>query len=186
MTRWLIGFTVILMVVATILLGRSARAPDPVTTRSPPTADPGYSARDATVIETGNDGRPQYRLHADLIEQAPDDLTITLTHPILHYADARGGTWRASALTGFVPADRELVQLAGNVELTGTLASGGAPALVTTSRLAFDTQREVASTDAPVTIDWSGHRLAAVGLHADLKAETLRLESAVHGRFVPQ
>lgn len=186
MTRWLVGFAVIVMVMATILIGRSARAPDAATVDAAPANDPGYAARDAEVIETGDDGRPRYRLRAELIEQAPNDLTITLTHPVLNYTDAKGGDWRASARSGSVPPDRELVQLAGDVQLTGRLAGGAEPAQVTTSRLSFDTQREVALTDAPVTIDWSGHRLVARGLRADLKAETLRLESAVHGRFLPR
>jgi hypothetical protein len=33
---------------------------------------------------------------------------------------------------------------------------------------------------------WSGHQLDAVGMRADLKAGTLRLESKVHGTFTRQ
>ena len=80
----------------------------------------------------------------------------------------------------------DVIELDGNVTLEGTLEDGGTPARVETSHLAFDTTKEVASTPARVTIDWSGHRLAALGLRADLRAETLRLESRVNGRFLPQ
>ncbi len=186
MMRWLIGFVVIVAVIATILLGRTARAPDSVGADRPTATDPGYSARDAEVIETGDDGRPRYRLTARLIEQAPNDQTITLSQPVLHHADANGGTWRASAATGTVPRERDIVELTGNVLLTGTLASGGEPARITTSHLSFDAGRDIAQTSAPVTIEWSGHQLYARGLRADLGAETLRLESSVHGNFLPQ
>lgn len=185
MTRWFIGFAVIVTVIASIVLGRSARAPDSAGTDMSTAIDPGYSARDAEVIETGDDGRPRYRLDADLIEQPPNDQTITLTNPVMRYADPNGGTWRASADTGTVPPQHDLVELAGDVLLTGTLASGGEPARITTSRLTFDAGQDIAHTSAPVTIEWSGHRLTARGVRADLGAETLRLESAVHGNFLP-
>jgi len=185
MTRWLIGFAVVVTVIASIVLSRSARAPDGIGASLPTAADPGYLARDAEMIETGDDGRPRYRLDAELIEQAPNDPTITLSRPVMHYADPRGGTWRASADQGTVAPPRDVVELTGDVLLTGTLADGGDPAHITTSRLTFDAGRDVAHTSAPVTIEWSGHRLTARGVRADLGAETLRLESAVHGNFLP-
>lgn len=186
MARWLIGLVLLATIVGTILISRSMRPPDPAATDRAGEPDPGYSARDARIVETGDDGRPRYWLDADLIEQPPDDLTVTLTHPALRYLDDGGGTWRARARTGTVPPGRDVIELDGDVQLDGTLAGGGEPAHIETSHLAFDTANEVASTRAPVTIDWSGHRLAARGLTADLRAETLRLESKVHGRFLPQ
>lgn len=186
MARWLIGLALLATVVGTILASRSMRPREATAADRPDEVDPGYSARDARIIETGDDGRPRYWLEADLIEQPPDDLTVTLTRPALRYFDAGGGAWRARARTGTVPPGRDVIELNGDVQVDGALPGGGAPAHIETSHLAFDTAKEVASTRAPVTIDWSGHRLAARGLTADLKAETLRLESNVHGRFVPQ
>jgi len=186
MTRWFIGLAVIVTVIASIVLGRSARAPDSVGADLPVGVDPGYSARNAEVIETGDDGRPRYRLVAELIEQAPNDPTITLTQPVMHYADTSGGSWQASADRGRVPPQHDVVELTGDVLLTGTLAGGGEPARISTTSLTFDAGRDIAHTSAPVTIEWSGHRLTARGAHADLGAETLRLESAVHGNFLPR
>jgi lipopolysaccharide export system protein LptC len=45
---------------------------------------------------------------------------------------------------------------------------------------------EFIETDAPVTLDWSGHVLEAVGFEADLKRGNLRLKSQIHGKFSPQ
>jgi LPS export ABC transporter protein LptC len=50
----------------------------------------------------------------------------------------------------------------------------------------INTPTEFIQTDAPVTVRWSGHSLNAVGMQADLKAGTLRLESNVHGKFAGQ
>lgn len=184
--RWLVGLTAIAMIVATLLAGRAMQAPGTGSTAGAHEPDPGYLARDAEIIETGEDGRPRYWLAAELIEQPPDDATITLTQPALRYVGDGGATWRARAETGTVPPERDVIVLDGNVQLDGTLAGGGVPAHIETSHLAFDTVRQIAATKATVTIDWSGHRLVATGLRADLKAETLRLESRVNGRFVPQ
>ncbi|MBV6416485.1 MAG: Lipopolysaccharide export system protein LptC [Steroidobacteraceae bacterium] len=184
--RWLIALVVVAALVGTILLGRTVRAPQSAPTDRTSDTDPGYSARDAEIIETGDDGRPRYWLNATLIQQPSNDPTVTLTQPALRYLDKGGGSWRAHADTGSVSPGRDIISLDGDVQLDGTLADGGAPAHIETPHLVFDTAREVASTTDRVTIDWSGHRLVARGLRADLRAETLRLESAVHGRFLPQ
>jgi LPS export ABC transporter protein LptC len=186
MARWLLGLAAVGLLIAGLLAGRGSSAPDATLAEGGSEADPGYSAREAEIIETGDDGRPRYWLAADLIQQAPDDATITLTHPALRYRGQGGGLWHARAATGTVPPGRAVIELDGNVSLEGTLTDGGAPAHVQTDHLAFDTSKEIASTRSRVTIDWSGHRLAAVGLRADLRAETLRLESRVNGRFLPQ
>ncbi len=186
MTRWLIALALAAAILGTVLLDGSMRPPDTALTARVADTDPGYSARDAEIIETGDDGRPRYWLTAARIEQPPDDPAVTLTRPALRYLDQRGGSWRAHALTGTVLPGRDVIMLDGEVRLDGTLASGGAPAHVETTHLAFDTKRELASTGAKVTIDWSGHRLVARGLQADFRAETLRLESQVHGRFIAQ
>jgi lipopolysaccharide export system protein LptC len=50
----------------------------------------------------------------------------------------------------------------------------------------INTPTQFIETDAPVQLLWSGHKLDARGMQADLKAGTLRLESEVHGEFSPR
>ena len=78
------------------------------------------------------------------------------------------------------------MQLTGNVRVTGPAPGSGAPLTLTTESLRINTPTEFIETDAPVTLRWSGHELDGVGMQADLKAGTLRLESDVHGEFAPQ
>jgi LPS export ABC transporter protein LptC len=54
-----------------------------------------------------------------------------------------------------------------------------------TARLQLDTVAEVADTRAPVELAFGAHRMRALGMHADLKSGTVRLESNVSGRFTP-
>jgi LPS export ABC transporter protein LptC len=57
---------------------------------------------------------------------------------------------------------------------------------LTTETLRINTPTEFIETDAPVKLRWSGQELDAVGMRADLKAGTLRLESDVNGHFFPK
>ena len=49
------------------------------------TPDPGYAARDATVIETGYDGRERYRLNASVIRQQTESGIIELEKLAMDY-----------------------------------------------------------------------------------------------------
>jgi lipopolysaccharide export system protein LptC len=181
--RWLGAALLVVLAVGTVLLGRgsrdAARAPDGAAVDD----DPGYASRDAVIIETGEDGRPIYRLEAETIRQSPNDMTVTLDALTLTYATSDGALWRASAERGTVPPGGSRIELEGDVRLRGTLRGERTPAEIDTERLTFDADSEVASTAAPVTLRFAGQRLSATGLRADLKAETLRLESNVHGRY---
>lgn len=184
--RWSAGLLVIAALIVVFIFSRE-RGSVLVQDEAPARAiDPGYSARDARIVETGDDGRPRYRLHAELITQPPGDPRVLLTRPRLAYTDAGGGTWNATAQSGVVAEAREHIELTGEVELDGRFGGTGDRAVMRTERLEFDTERELATTAEPMTIDWSGHSLSAKGVRADLRAETLRLESRVHGRFIPR
>ena len=72
------------------------------------------------------------------------------------------------------------------MQVTGPAPGSDAPLQLTTDTMRINTPTEFIETDAPVTVVWSGHKLTAVGMQADLKAGKLSLESDVHGEFSPQ
>lgn len=146
---------------------------------------PGYSARDVEIVETGLDGRPRYRLHAARIEQQPRVSSIFMHDIALTYRTESGRDWLLTAERGRMPQDARLIQLEGSVVAAGLPPGSQQTARISTEELAFDTQAERLATGAPVAIDWSGHRLTALGLIANLKEQRLSLESRVHGRFTP-
>ena len=57
--------------------------------------------------------------------------------------------------------------------------------LIRTSELVFDPVNSTASTDADVIVELAGYRLTATGMTADLKANTVELQSAVDAHFEP-
>jgi LPS export ABC transporter protein LptC len=99
----------------------------------------------------------------------------------------RGEIWHLTSDHGRVRANGDDVQLTGNVVVTGTTPSGGGePMTLSTRSMSINTPTEFIETRDPVKLRWSGHQLDGVGMKADLKAGTLRLESHVHGEFAPR
>jgi len=149
-----------------------------------PLHDPGYSAQQARLVQTGIDGRPVYTLDADQVQQRPDRGVVELQQVRLGFRDAEGNQWTARAARGELAQGSGVVQLAGDVHVNGTLPGSGEPTQITSEHLAFDTNAQVVSTQSPVTIVMTGRELQARGLVANLKERHVHLESAVHGSFL--
>lgn len=139
----------------------------------------GYVAIGADLLDTGADGQPQFRLRAARIAQAAPNSDVILTDPEFEYQG--GGVWHLSAQAGLLPPAMQRLQLRGNVLATGTL--GGAPIRIRSESLAVDLQQQQLDTPLAVNIQWGRNRLNATGLHADMKSDSLRLESDIHGEF---
>jgi LPS export ABC transporter protein LptC len=152
----------------------------PTATAATANAEPGYIALDAELIDTGDDGQPQYRLRAQRIEQAQPAADIELTRPEFHYQGTTA--WTLTAQRGALPPGAEHVALSGEVNAVGVRAQEP-PLRIRTDMLAIDLQGKRLDTSSPVAIDWGRNRLSGTGLHADMKADSLRLESGVHGEF---
>jgi LPS export ABC transporter protein LptC len=196
-TRPLAYVAVIAVVAGAYFIGRGGRENNGGDESAGQTADPGYAAYDAVIIETGYDGRERYRLNAKVIRQKTETGAIELeTLEMNYHPGAQPGVagesrptavdkeiWHLASDHGLVLADGDDVQLHGNVRVTGPAPGSGLPLSMTTSELRINTPTEFIETRAPVDVTLSGHKLSAKGLTADLKAGTLRLESDVHGQF---
>jgi LPS export ABC transporter protein LptC len=150
-----------------------------------PLHDPGYSAMDARLVQTGTDGQPVYTLDAAEIQQEPNRGLVELQQVQFDFRDVSGNVWKARAARGEIGQGSGVVQLDGNVHVSGTLPGTQQPAEIISEHLSFDTNAQLVTTQAPVTILMSGRELAARGLVANLKERRVHLESAVHGSFLP-
>jgi LPS export ABC transporter protein LptC len=148
-----------------------------------PSEAPGYSARNAEVVETGDDGRPLYTLTADQVRQHPNDNRVQLDAPRMTYIARDGVPWHVRARSGQIREDGERIELFGDVHLNGKTPDAEAPTVVETSVLSFNTQTEIVSTKAPLTLDWNGVKVAAVGVTVNLNDHKVKLESRVNGRL---
>jgi len=147
--------------------------------------DPGYVSIDADLIETGDDGKPLYRLHAARIEQQPPSPYIDLLGPQLQYQPAQQPGWTLHAERGQLAAEQQRVELVGSVEARAS-AIGETPLTVRSARLSVDMLQQTVRSDAPVSIDWGRLRLTAQRMFINVKDGTLRLESDGHGKLAPQ
>jgi LPS export ABC transporter protein LptC len=141
---------------------------------------PGYVATGAELVDTGEDGQPQFRLQADRISQQHPGSVVELEQPRIDY---QGTTrWQLTARSGALPQDASSVTFSGDVR---AVAERGreAPLVIRTETLDIDLIKRRAETSAAVAIELGRSRLDATGLHADMKADSLRLESAVHGEY---
>ncbi len=142
-------------------------------------AQPGYVAIGADLLDTGANGEAQFRLRAARIAQAAPNADVVLTDPEFEHQGR--SVWRLSAQSGLLPPATQRLQLSGNVLATGTL--GGAPIRIRSESLAVDLQQQQLDTPLAVNIEWGRNRLSATGIHADMKSDSLRLESDIHGEF---
>jgi LPS export ABC transporter protein LptC len=170
--RVFIVLALLVVAIASLLTGRRGQdvSSPPVQVQPP---QPGYYMKGARIVEMGPDGRPLYRVEAARLQQDPTDNSVQMNDLKLVYHSVEAHDWTLTAAHGFVPPGSRTLDLAGNV------------AVVRTSRLSVDTETNIATTRERVDIEWGPRRISTMGLTADLKAERLKLESSVHGRFVP-
>ena len=143
-------------------------------------AEPGYVATEAQLIDTDADGRPLYQLRASHISQSSPSSDIELTSPRFLY---QGDTaWTVTAQRGVLPPSAQQVELLGEV-VARAERIGAVPMELRTRNLSVDMQARSAVATGAVVMEWGRNRLWAAGLHADMKADDLRLESPVHGEF---
>jgi LPS export ABC transporter protein LptC len=143
----------------------------------------GYFVNSALLTEYGPDGAPRIVLRADTIEQQLADQTVLLEKLAIDYQTAEAGAWTVTAAQGLMPVAATALLLSGDVTVTGSEARGAA--VIRTDQLSYDTVTSVIQTPEPVSVQFGAHQLEARGLRVVLNDGTLRLESNVHGRFVP-
>ena len=153
---------------------------DVTTSTAEHSTEPGFVATGAVLFDTDALGRPQYRLVANRVEQADPKADIQVSAPKFHYQGA--ADWILTAQHGTLPPAAHSASLVGDVSIT-LRRPNVAPLQILTSTLDLDMILERADTSAPVTLNWGSNRISATGLHADMKADSLRLDSQVRGEF---
>ncbi len=148
-------------------------------------ANPGYFLTGVDLQEFGVDGKLRIGLQSISANQDPVSGVVRLSEVAVDYHAPTGQTWKLTSDEARVPQGGSTVEFEGDVLLKGR--PGGEPqaAELHTPRLTLDTVNEVADTRSPVELAFGTHRLRGLGMHADLKAGMLRLESDVNGQFTP-
>jgi len=182
--RILVALLFIAIIAGSFWLGGEPRETTITTTVEPASADLGYSARNAVLVETGTDGFPMYTINANVVRQHPND-GVEFEQVQMTFRDPDGQTWKGRADHGELTTDTGKVDLTGNVHVNGLLPGSTLPADLATDKLSVDTHENVISTSEPVWVNSPGRLLTSKGLVATLKEHHLVLESNVRGTFTP-
>jgi LPS export ABC transporter protein LptC len=182
--RILAALLFIAIIVGSFWLGGEQRETTATTTVEASSADLGYSARNATLVETGVDGLPLYTLNANVIRQHPGD-GVEFEQVQMSFRDANGQTWKGRADQGELATDTGKVDLSGNVHVNGLLPGSEQMADLMSEKLSVDTHEDIISTAEPVTVNSVGRQLKSKGMVATLKEHHLVLESNVRGTLTP-
>ena len=182
--RLLILFGLVLAVVAVwLMLGTGSLGPTTARSSRPAAADQGYSATDATVVETGADGLPMYTLQARQVQQDPDSNLVNLSTVHMTFRDASGGQWQARSDQAVAQQDSGQIDLTGAVDVSGIFSGADQPAHILSNTLHVDTRTDIIRTRSAVTLKWAGYVVDARGLVVNTKNHNVKLESEVHGHF---
>ncbi len=182
--RILAALLFIATVVGSFWLGGEPRERATTTTVEASSAELGYSARNAVLVETGADGLPIYTLNANVISQYPGD-GVECEEVQMAFRDAEGQVWKGRTDQGELTTDTGKVDLTGNVHVNGLLPGSTDQADLATEKLSVDTHENIISTTEPVTVSSPGRLLKSKGLMATLNEHRLVLESNVRGTFTP-
>jgi LPS export ABC transporter protein LptC len=142
----------------------------------------GYYLSDALIRQTGTNGAARYSLRAQKIEQDPTNDQISLSQVELDYHGDSGARWLLSAAQGRLDQQAEQAEFSGNV-LIRPVSDARHTAQLHTDALHVDFKQQRASTASLVTLQIDRQQLTARGLVANLKEQSLKLESQVHGVF---
>jgi LPS export ABC transporter protein LptC len=161
-----------------------------VVEREPATGDgtaerPGYFLTGVDLEEFGVDGELRIGLRSISASDDPASGVIRQAQVAVDYHVPTGQDWNLTSNEARVPAGGQTVEFEGEVRLAGRPGTNPLAAELHTPRLTLDTVGEIAETRSPVELAFGAHRIRALGMRADLKAGTLRLESDVSGRFAP-
>jgi LPS export ABC transporter protein LptC len=182
--RILAALLFVAIIVGSFWLGGEPRETTSTTTVEASSADLGYSARDAQLIETGADGLPLYTLNAEVIRQHPGD-GVEFQQVRMSFRDAEGQIWNGRADRGELTTETGKVDLMGSVDVSGLLPGSSLLADLTTEKLSIDTREDIITTAEAVMVTTTGRQLKSKGMVATLKEHHLVLESNVRGTVTP-
>jgi lipopolysaccharide export system protein LptC len=146
----------------------------------------GYYARSTRILVTDEQGRVTARVHAERLDELPDQKGVRLEGVDVEYHAPDETLWAISATSASTPKDVSLLELAGDVEIRSAPTDDSKPVTLSMEKVRFWPDTSVVESDSPVTMQVGDWQLYAIGLRTDLKGDTLELESQVHGTFAPQ
>jgi len=125
-------------------------------------------------------GQIRRQLHADRLEQWPDEDGARLTEPQLKLSDRKQRQWQATARRGRISPDDQSILLEQEVVLKREPDSDGL--VIKTGQLHFTQNGDTVETDDEVMLVAGSWHFTATGLRTSLGQQRLELLNEVRGR----
>lgn len=146
---------------------------------------PDYLMRDFEVISLDDQGKESITLRAPQMQRSPADQTFTIATPQFLLPDSEGHHWQVDAKTAWVSAKGDEMRLSGGVKGISPKEAATASTFVT-ERLNVFPRKDLAETDAAVTISQPGSILTGVGFQTNTKTRQYQIKSQSKLRYVPK
>ncbi|RYG09415.1 MAG: LPS export ABC transporter periplasmic protein LptC [Burkholderiales bacterium] len=143
-----------------------------------------YLMRDFEIISLDDKGQESMTLRAPEMQRNPNDQTFTIATPLFLLPDSEGQHWEMRSNTAWVSAKGDEMRLSGDVKGTSP-KQAPIPTTFDTQRLNVFPRKNLASTDAAVTITRPGSILSGVGFETNTKTRQYTFKSQVKTRYEP-
>jgi LPS export ABC transporter protein LptC len=142
-----------------------------------------YVLRDFELQFFDELGKPTINMQAPVLRNDPKLKMGTIENPVvrLNQADA---VWNLTADLATVTADKEHVELIGEVYVKRNEPESGNWVELNTREIKIEVTPQTAVTDQPVSIFDGYNRLNAIGLELDMKTKTFVLKQQVRASYV--
>ncbi len=174
--------TLIVLSAVTLWLSRSQHddSPEPVAGLDPRL---NYVLHDFELQFYDENGQPSINMRAPILRNDPELQVGTIEQPVVkvNQADA---VWDLTADEATVTADKEHVQLIGQVHLTRNEPATGNWVKLDTREVHVEVTPQTAVTDQPVSMFDGNNRVDGIGLELDMKTKKFILKQNVKATYV--
>lgn len=141
-----------------------------------------YALRDFSGRLLDQSGHTSLELSAPLLRNDAESGVGTVERPDIHIQQD-GEQWYISAESAVIAADREVITLAGEVNVRRRNPATGEQVDIRTRELVLNVTPRTASTRSEVRIEQAGDWLRATGMNLDMINERYELLQAVQGHY---
>lgn len=141
-----------------------------------------YVLRDFELQFFDKDGQPTINMQAPILRNNPQVQIGSIEKPVI-VLNRSGTIWNLTAESATVTADKEHVQLSGQVKVLRLEPATGAWLEVDTSEVQIEVTPQTASTSRPVSMFDGYNRANAIGFDLDMKANTYKLKQQVKATY---
>ncbi len=143
-----------------------------------------YLMRDFEMISLDDTGNESVTLRAPEMQRDAGDQTFQIETPLFLLPDSEGKHWEMRSKTAWVSPKGDEIRMQGDVDGRSPVA-GAIPTSFKTDRLNVFPRKNLAVTDAAVTITRPGSILTGVGFETNTQTQQYTFKSQVRSRYEP-